>query len=70
MEASFNQFRNHIWGHERYVQNEIYTNKEPNAMREVIRRCVPRKEVSQPVYTRDMKELVDEFNIFYTSVGG
>ena len=30
---------------------------------------VPRKEVSQPVYTRDMKELADEFNIFYTSVG-
>ena len=28
-----------------------------------------RKEVSQPVYTRDMKELADEFNIFYTSVG-
>ena len=53
----------------RYVQNEIYKNKEPNAMWKVIRRCVPRKEVSQPVYTRDMKELADEFNIFYTSVG-
>jgi hypothetical protein len=24
---------------------------------------------SQPVYTRDMEELADEFNIFYTSVG-
>jgi hypothetical protein len=53
----------------RYVQNEIYKNKEPNAMWKVIRRCVPRKEVSQPVYTRDMKELAGEFNIFYTSVG-
>ena len=53
----------------RYVQNEIYKNKEPNAMWKVIRGCVPRKEVSQPVYTRDMKELADEFNIFYTSVG-
>ena len=53
----------------RYVQNEIYKNKELNAMWNVIRRCVPRKEVSQPVYTRDMKELADEFNIFYTSVG-
>ena len=30
---------------------------------------MPRKEVSQPVYTRDMKELADEFNIFYTSAG-
>ena len=43
----------------RYVQNEIYKNKEPNAMWKVIRRCVPRKEISQPVYTRDMKELAD-----------
>jgi hypothetical protein len=33
----------------RYVQNEIYKNKEPNAMWKVIRRCVPRKEVSQPI---------------------
>ena len=38
-------------------------------MWKVVRRCVSRKEVSQPVYTRDMKELADEFNIFYTSVG-
>ena len=38
-------------------------------MWKVIRKCVPRKEVSQPVYTRDMKELADEFDIFYTSVG-
>ena len=53
----------------RYVQNEIYKNKEPNAMWKVIRRCVLRKEVSQPVYTRGMKELADEFNIFYTAVG-
>ena len=28
-----------------------------------------RKEVSQPVYTRDMKDLADEFNIFCISVG-
>ena len=53
----------------RYVQNEIYKNKEPNAMWKVITRCVPSKQVSQPVYTRDMKELADAFTIFYTSVG-
>ena len=53
----------------RYVQNEIFKNKEPNTMWKVIRGCIPRKELSHPVYTRDMKELADEFNIFYTSVG-
>jgi hypothetical protein len=42
--------RQTLWeAEERYVQNEIYKNKEPNAMWKVIRRCVPRKEVSQPV---------------------
>ncbi len=38
-------------------------------MWKVITRCVPSKQVSQPVYTRDMKELADAFTIFYTSVG-
>ena len=49
-----------------YVQNEIHNNQKPNAMWKVIRNCIPRKEVSQPVYSRDMKELADEF---FTSVG-
>ena len=52
----------------RYVQKEIFKNKEPNAMWKVIRGCIPRQELSHPVYTRDMKELADEFNILYTSV--
>jgi hypothetical protein len=45
-----NEVKKTLWEAEkRYVQNEIYKNKEPNAMWKVIRRCVPRKEVSQPV---------------------
>ena len=38
-------------------------------MWKVIRSCVPRKEMSQPVYTKDMEELADEFNKFYSSFG-
>ena len=53
----------------KYIRNEIYINKSPNAMWKVVRRCVPRNEISQPVYIKDMKELADEFNVFYTSVG-
>lgn len=53
-----------------HVQNAVYKNKDPNSMWKVIRSCIPRKELSHPVYRRDMKELADEFNIFYTSVGG
>ena len=52
-----------------YVQSEIHNNQEPNAMWKVIRNCIPRTEVSQPVDSRDMKELADEFNEFFTSVG-
>lgn len=53
----------------KYVQNEIYNNKSPNAMWKVVRKCVPRNGTSKPVYTKDMKELAEEFNAFYTSVG-
>ena len=47
-----------------HVQNEIYKNKESNVILKVIRRCVPRKEISQPVYTMDMKK-----HLFYISWG-
>ena len=35
----------------------------------VIRSCIPRRETTQQVYTRDLKEVADEFNQFFTSVG-
>ena len=38
-------------------------------MWKTIGNCIPRKEVTQPVYTRDMKILAEEFNEFFTSVG-
>ena len=35
----------------------------------VIRSCIPRRETTQQVYTKDLKEVADEFNQFFTSVG-
>ena len=38
-------------------------------MWKVIRNCIPRKEIPQPVYSRDLKDVAEEFNNFFTSVG-
>ena len=35
----------------------------------VIRNCIPRRECSHSVYTRDLKEVTNEFDQFFTSVG-
>ena len=35
----------------------------------VRRCCVPRNDITQPVYTRDPKEVADEFYNFFVSVG-
>ena len=48
-----------------YLQKEIYNNKNRNS----IRNCIPRKETTQPIYTRDIKLLASEFNEFFTTVG-
>jgi hypothetical protein len=43
---------------------------EKNSMWKVIRKCILRKETTQPVYYKEtQKTLVDEFNIFFTTVG-
>ena len=36
---------------------------------EAISNCIPRKETTQPIYTRDIKLLANEFNEFFTIVG-
>ena len=38
-------------------------------MWKVIRNYIPRKETTKPIYSRNIKTLADEFNIFFTSVG-
>ena len=35
----------------------------------VIRKCIPRKETTKPIYKKDTKLLVEELNKFFTSVG-
>ena len=52
-----------------YVQKEMNGNQSSSAMWKVIRNCIPSKEKSRLVYSRDMTELANEFNEFFTSVG-
>ena len=52
-----------------YVQKEINDNQSSRAMWKVIRNCIPTKEKSRPVYLRDVTELANKFNEFFTSVG-
>ena len=52
-----------------YVQKVINDNQSSSAMWKVIRNCIPTKEKSRPVYSRDLTELTNEFNEFFTSVG-
>ncbi|XP_068680135.1 uncharacterized protein [Montipora foliosa] len=53
-----------------YVQGEIRNNNSnKNSLWKVIRKCLPRREVTQPVYSKDVKTLADDFNAFFASVG-
>ena len=52
-----------------HVQKEMNGNQSSSAMWKVITNCIPSKEKSRPVYSRDMTELANEFNEFFTSVG-
>ena len=52
-----------------FVQNELQQCEKNNSKWKVIRNCVPRKESTQPTYSRDMKTLADKKNAFFTSVG-
>ena len=52
-----------------FVQNELQQCKKNSSKWKAIRNCVPRKESTQPAYSRDLKTLADEFNAFFTSVG-
>ena len=52
-----------------FVQNELQQCKKNSSKWKVIRNCAPRKESTQPAYSRDLKTLADEFNEFFSSVG-
>ena len=53
-----------------YVQGEIRNNNSnKNSLWKVIRKCLPHREVTQPVYSKDVKTLADDFNAIFASVG-
>ena len=47
-----------------YHQKKIHNKKNRNSMWKAIGNCIPRKETTQPIYTRDVKLLANEFNEF------
>lgn len=53
----------------KYVQKEMDDNQSISARWKVIRNCIPSKEKSRPMYSKNMKELANEFNEFFTTVG-
>jgi hypothetical protein len=51
----------------KYVQNEIHKNLNRSSMWKVISNCLPRKESTEHKYSRNITELVEEFNYFHDS---
>lgn len=53
-----------------YVRNQIEEYKgDSRSMWKVIRGCLPSKDSEKPVYQKDHKILVHEFNKYFASVG-
>ena len=53
----------------KYVRNELEHSHNTNSKWKIIKNCIPRKESTQQVCTKDIKEVASEFNQFFTSVG-
>ena len=45
-----------------YIQEELERSQNTRSKWKVIGSCIPRRETTQQVYTRDLKEVADEFN--------
>ena len=52
-----------------YVWKELEHSHNINSKWKIIKNCIPREESTQQVYTKDMKEVANEFNQFFISVG-
>ena len=52
-----------------FIKRKLESSSTTSSKWKVVRNCIPRRECSQPVYTRDLKEVTNEFNQFFTSVG-
>ena len=52
-----------------YINKEMKGCQNTSSQWKLIRNCLPRKETMQQVYTREVKEVAEEFNEFFVSVG-
>ena len=52
-----------------YVRMELERSHNISSKWKIIINCIPRKETTQQVYTRDHNEVANEFNQFFISVG-
>jgi len=52
-----------------YTDKELECSQITRSKWKVIRSYIPRRETTQQVYTRHLKEVADEFNQSFTSVG-
>ena len=52
-----------------HVQSQLIFCHKNCSKWKVIRNCIPRKETTQAVYSRDVKTIADEFNEFFSTVG-
>ena len=52
-----------------YINKEMEGCQNTSSQWKLIRNCLPRKETTQQVYTREVKEVAEEFNEFFVSVG-
>ncbi|CAH3142600.1 unnamed protein product [Porites lobata] len=55
-----------LWKAEQeYINKEMEGCQNTSSQRKLIRNCLPRKEATQQVYTREVKALAEEFNEFF-----
>jgi len=52
-----------------YINKEMEGRQNTSSQWKLIRNCLPRKETTQQVYTREVKEVAEGFNEFVISVG-
>ena len=52
-----------------HVQSQLASCQKNSSKWKVIRNCIPRKESTQTVYSRDVKVIADEFNEFFFHCG-
>ena len=59
-----------LWKAEQeYINKEMEGCQNTSSQRKLIRNCLPRKEATQQVYTKEVKAVAEEFNEFFVSVG-